>query len=104
MTGPWGYQVADRPVFAIIGWTMQGGDNHGRVRVVASRTLSAAELEVRTDYEDVWADVGAIRTIRTASRSTVITVEAHDFVMIEAANWREIMEALYRRWGGKVSG
>jgi hypothetical protein len=91
------WHVADRPEFAIIGWTMQGENNHGRVRVVASRTLSAADLQVRTDYDDLWA-IGADRVVRTSTRSAVITVEARDFVMIEAANWREIMEALYRRW------
>jgi hypothetical protein len=98
------WHVGPRPTFAIIGWTLQGGDQHGRVRVVASRTLSTAELEIRTDYEDVWADMYATRVTRLAmNRTTTITVEAHDFVMIEAANWREIMEALYRKWGGHVS-
>ncbi len=98
------YRVADRPTFAIIGWTLQGGDTHGRVRAVASRTLSAAELAVRRDYEDIWADMHATRVARHMVSSTaVITVEANDFVMIEAANWREIMEALYRRWASHLS-
>ncbi len=97
------YRVADRPTFAVIGWTLQGGDGHGRVRVVASRTLSAAELEVRSDYQDVWADTYSTRITRFASRMAVITVEADDFVMIEAAHWREIMEALYKRWASHLS-
>lgn len=98
------YHVADRPVFAIIGWTMQGGDTHGRVRVVASRTLSVADLEVRHDYESMWVD-GLKDPVRmhAQSVSTTITVEAYDFVMIEAENWREIMEALYRKWAPHLS-
>lgn len=93
------YHVADRPAFAIIGWTLQGGDTHGRVRVVASRTLSAADLEVRReDYGHMWGSLG--EPVYTQGLSSVITVEARDFVIIEAANWREIMEALYRRWHG----
>jgi hypothetical protein len=100
------YQVADRPVFAIIGWATQGGDTHGRVRVLASRTLSAAELEVRRErYDNVWVSgLSDPARVYTQDLSSVITVEARDFVMIEAATWREIMEALYRRWGGTVSG
>jgi hypothetical protein len=98
------WHVGPHPTFAIIGWTMQGGDQHGRVRAVASRTLSTAELEVRNDYQDLWEDMYATRVTRLATiRTTTITIEARDFVMIEAANWREIMEALYRKWGGKVS-
>lgn len=69
------YRVADRPVFAIIGWTVQGGDTHGRVRVVASRSLSAADLEVRReDYGHMWG-----------------------------TDWRAIMEALYRSWAPHLS-
>jgi hypothetical protein len=99
------YQVIDRPVFAIIGWAMQGGDTHGRVRVLASRTLSAADLEVRRErYEDMWIGSEPARRYLTESASTVVTVEARDFIMIEAANWREIMEALYRRWSGAITG
>jgi hypothetical protein len=90
------WHVADRPTFAIVGWTLQGGDTHGRVRVVASRTLSAAELEVRRDYGSMWGTLG--EPVRMQGLSSVITVEARDFIMIEAENWREIMEALYRRW------
>lgn len=99
------YRAADRPAFAIVGWTLQGGDTHGRVRVVASRTLSAADLEVRRErYEDMWVS-GLSDSVRlhTQSLSSVITIEAHDFVMIEAADWREIMEALYRKWHRQLS-
>jgi hypothetical protein len=97
------YNIADRPTFVIVGWTLQGGDTHGRVRVVASRTLSAADLEVRRQdyYGHKWGTLGD--PVYTQGLNSVITVEARDFIMIEAANWREIMEALYRRWGGTVS-
>ena len=91
------YGAADRPVFAIIGWKLQGGAMHGRVRVLASRTLSAAELEVRRDHD--WSDFTAGARRMYTSNTVVVTVEARDFIMIEGGSWREIMEALYRKWG-----
>lgn len=70
----------------------------GRVRLIASKTLSLAELEMRADYEvfSSWYEPHG-RPIRT---SQVYTLHADmlNFTLIEADDYPSAFEGLFRTW------
>ena len=88
----------DRAEWVIVGYH----PSEGGLAVLASRTLSSAVLKAKRDrWHDLmsahWMDSTQERMYVT-TRPVVVVVECRDFVMIKAESWRQVMEALYRRW------
>lgn len=82
----------ERPRFILTGWDL----DDGRCRILASRSVFSASLEVRREYEDLWGDPRLTR-VRTAT-TTTLTAEMGEMTIIEAEHWRAILEAVHRNW------
>lgn len=98
------YEIAAPPFPGLEGgtfirpsWVIVGAEQTGGVMLLASNTLTDAELRARAErgevrYEDVLGPVRPLKPIYT------LTVVMPNFVMIHAVDYRSAFEALFDQW------
>lgn len=89
-----------RPAFILTGWEFVGG----HVRILATRSVWNANLEVQREYGDITI-MGDYRTQRIYTEArTTLTAEIGQLTLIEGPHWRGALEGALRKWSPDKPG
>lgn len=84
-------------------WVLCGSDlPDGRVRLLASKTMTHAELEVRADHAAPWDNLDTAPPV--TSRRVTLTCGVRDFTLIDADDWPSAFADLFGEWAPGSGG
>jgi hypothetical protein len=82
-----------RPDWVMVGMPM----DDGRVRLIASKELNYAELQVKIGHQDIFEGIAPVRAVVT-SREILLTTDMRTFILIEADTYADAFSELFRQW------
>jgi hypothetical protein len=79
-------------------WVMCGCPTAGGVRLVASKDMTHAELEMQFGYQDIYDGGLTAAYALPVSRRVTLTAGMTTFVMIDAPDYPTAFRALFEQW------
>jgi len=78
-------------------WVICGGQMPVGVRVLASKDLNYAELEVQFTYQDIWDGLFPVASVVTSQHITLHT-SMRTFVIIDGPDYSTCLKHLFEKW------
>lgn len=79
-------------------WVIVGAESSGGVILLASQTLTEAELRARAERPESIRDDDVLGQMQAPRPIYTLTVVMPNFVMVHAVDYRSAFEALFKQW------